>query len=527
MSSITKRAAIDDASPLDDAGILFNVLSTIGPGHHLFISAVSKAWRESYERVASVQVAGLVHGYDTAARRRTLNSHMTLYSAVFASAARVHWAYKHVTFGFDARMQRIAGRVADVDTLKVAHELGLDWSSAVLIGAAESASVVVLQWLHREQKCELPADISNYAARSGRIDTLQWLKALGSMPATGASVGAAAGAHVHVLQALHDDECDHQWDERVRSAAAKHGNLTTVKWLHEHWFYTDREKICGDAAESGSIEMLLYLKQQGCRYNAGTMARAARRGHLAVCQHLVAEQCPLDETVCAAAARGGALEIVRSLRNNSCPWHADLICDDAAQGDSIELMQYLRQHGCDLSEEAMETALRSGDAPMCQYLRTEQCPWVPVSSASRDAAAAGHVELLRWLLEEQGCPYDLWQLRYTAALSGCLPAIKYLHNLQPAATPAQLLKMLTVAGAYNNLPVAKWLRQQGAQWPAVLRYGWNCWSRGVVMWARRRLHINISQNCERCQYIAVALWLLAGKVTMFKSNSHMFSLCCC
>jgi hypothetical protein len=54
--SLSKRAVSSATSPLEDASILLHVLNILGPGHHLFISAVSKAWRETYKRVASVQV---------------------------------------------------------------------------------------------------------------------------------------------------------------------------------------------------------------------------------------------------------------------------------------------------------------------------------------------------------------------------------------------------------------------------------------------------------------------------------------
>jgi hypothetical protein len=62
MSSI-KRGAASPTSPLEDAGILLHVLQILGPGQHLLISAVSKAWREQYKRVADVQKLGLFQNY--------------------------------------------------------------------------------------------------------------------------------------------------------------------------------------------------------------------------------------------------------------------------------------------------------------------------------------------------------------------------------------------------------------------------------------------------------------------------------
>jgi hypothetical protein len=71
----TKLAEIGAAAPLDDAGILLHVLNNLGPG--LFISAVSKAWRDSYVKVASVQMAGLNQYYEQQADLYDICSHTT------------------------------------------------------------------------------------------------------------------------------------------------------------------------------------------------------------------------------------------------------------------------------------------------------------------------------------------------------------------------------------------------------------------------------------------------------------------
>jgi hypothetical protein len=78
----------------ENAGILLHVLSTLGPGHHLFISAVSKAWSESYERIASVQIAGPGYHYDDVVVLHSITTQTTLCSAVFASASRVTLAHE-------------------------------------------------------------------------------------------------------------------------------------------------------------------------------------------------------------------------------------------------------------------------------------------------------------------------------------------------------------------------------------------------------------------------------------------------
>jgi hypothetical protein len=50
-----KLSVTDDyySNPLRQAGVLQRVLDYVGPGHWLFVSAVSKLWKDLYERVES------------------------------------------------------------------------------------------------------------------------------------------------------------------------------------------------------------------------------------------------------------------------------------------------------------------------------------------------------------------------------------------------------------------------------------------------------------------------------------------
>jgi hypothetical protein len=479
-----KRSGIAITFPLDDAGILLRVLNVLGPGQHLLISAVSKAWRESYARVDSAQIPDMVYFYNAEAHLMTITPEMTLYSAVFTSAALVKLAHEHglALKGYNGKLERIAGRVADVNTLRAAHELGLQLTDEVLYGAAEclKSSVHKLQWLHDEHGCELVDEICSYAVRSGSIETLSWLKDHGIVFSAITCEGAAAGAHLHVLQYLRKEGCE--WDSTVCSAAAQNGHLAVLQWLHEQGCPWYADYICSDAAETGSMEMLLYLKQKGCEYNADTISGAAGQGQLSICQYLVAEQCPCEGEACEDAARGGHLETVRFLRESGCPWDATAVCEGAAWSGNIELLQYLRQQGCTFGTGAMSTAAQRGHLHVCQYLRAEQCPWT--AQACSNAAHGNHLDTLRWL-HEQGCPLDISSIGWTAAVLGRLPVLELLVGAQPAPSVAQLTMMLATAGARKRLGIAKFLREHGAEWPAVLVTSTGlAWSDELVQWAR-------------------------------------------
>jgi hypothetical protein len=194
--SKSKRFGVSIASPLEDPDILLHMLNILGPGHHLFFSAVSKAWREMYERVASVQMAGVISDYEDVPLMYTITLQTTLSSAIFASTSATRLAYECGLAFNNVKLQRIAGRIAGVPTLQAAHALGLQLTGALLTGAAEAASVPKLQWLHSDQGCALPDDISYYAANSGSMDTLRWLRQHGCLFSSRTCEGAAAGADV-------------------------------------------------------------------------------------------------------------------------------------------------------------------------------------------------------------------------------------------------------------------------------------------------------------------------------------------
>eukprot|EP00953_Heterococcus_sp_UTEX-ZZ885_P002106 1644-Heterococcus_DN1.PRE.5 len=480
--SLSKRVGVAITSPLDDAGILLHILNTLGPGQHLFISAVSKAWKESYESVASVQIAGLHDFHCSLAYQCTINSQTTLCSAAFASAAVLKLAHASglIISGRDHKpLQRIAGRAADISTLQAAVELGLPLTDAVLIGTAESGSVSKLQWVHMYQGYQLPYDICDYAARCGHVDTLRWLQNYGGELTARTSEGAAAGAHLCVLEFLRDEGCE--WDETACAAAAKHGHLFILRWLHEEgcpWF---EEDICSDAAVSGSTEVLLYLMQQGCVLNLDTMRSAAMMGHLAICQFLVAEQCPFDAGACTLAAQSGCMEVMRFLIESGCPWDVDAISVRAAESGDMQLLQYLKQQGGMFSEDVMRAAAHAGDVHLCRYLYDEQCPWD--TTACENAAHGGHVDTLRWL-HEQDCPWDPYTVRSAAAVGGHADVLNYMHRFEPIASAAELTELLNTAGAFGHIAAAQWLRHHGARWPALLKHGAFPWTNEALQWAR-------------------------------------------
>eukprot|EP00953_Heterococcus_sp_UTEX-ZZ885_P005459 3413-Heterococcus_DN1.PRE.1 len=206
---------------------------------------------------------------------------------------------------------------------------------------------------------------------------------------------------------------------------------------------------------------------------------ATKRGHVHVLQFLYDHDCRGDEQTTATAAQEGKLEALQFLRSRGCPW-ADTIYCDAAESGSVPLVRWLVEQGIELNAATLVCAAKYGHLQLCQYLRAEGCAWD--ASATAVACKYSQVATLQWLIE-QGCPYQIRTCCYFAAVYGHIAILVYMQSLGWLDAPV-LLEALQVAGTFDQLAAAQWLRQQGAEWPTLLRFNVEPWSDALVAWAR-------------------------------------------
>jgi hypothetical protein len=145
--------------------------------------------------------------------------------------------------------------------------------------------------------------------------------------------------------------------------------------------------------------------------------------------------------------------------------HAVMIGAARCNAAALAVVQFLHAQGCRWSSYAYDAAAESGNTALCAYLHASQCPWT--EDACDYAAMNGHGSTLRWL-HEHGCPWDARGIAQYAVRGGSADVMTYLQQQGIVFTAGMLRDMLQMAGVYNKLAAAKWLRQQGAEWPAVL-----------------------------------------------------------
>ena len=112
-----------------------------------------------------------------------------------------------------------------------------------------------------------------------------------------------------------------------------------------------RTRVHSDVLLPGRVALVKWALAEGCPREKGgfTMASAAAQyGHMVLAQWLIQEQgFAMDEHVLGMAARGGNLELVQWLRGEGCPWdHGTCWWAVAYDQGHVEVLRWARENGC-------------------------------------------------------------------------------------------------------------------------------------------------------------------------------------
>jgi hypothetical protein len=236
------------------------------------------------------------------------------------------------------------------------------------------------------------------------------------------------------------------------------------------------------AGKHVDITTLAAAHELGMPYTHATMAGAAKDNKLAEVQYLHTQGCPWSLMLLNEAAQNGYFELLRWCRLHGCSFCCVRKATQyAAESGNVDLVAYmLQQPATGLSAGVMAAAASRGRTAVCQYLHQLHCPWGTDSTST--AAAHGHVQLLDWLIDN-GCPWDEHQLCMAAAQGGSVEVLAHLQQQGLLTSTALLTEALDGAAWLSKLPAAKWLREQGAEWPTAFRQQ-RSWSYEVLAWAR-------------------------------------------
>jgi hypothetical protein len=203
-----------------------------------------------------------------------------------------------------------------------------------------------------------------------------------------------------------------------------HGHTSTSFWhciftvaTAEIWLAETRranqsswEKVraCNVAARFGRLEVLQYLKEQGCHWSKETCTLAAVGGHLLLLQWMRTTtdrwgRCPWDEQTCVSAVFHGHLHILQWARANGCNFSKRTGLAAVFAGN-LHILQWAIANGCDWDMNTCTEAAKQGHLHILQWARANGCDWNEWTCLY--AAQKGHLHILQWAIAN-GCEWDV------------------------------------------------------------------------------------------------------------------------
>ncbi|PNH02983.1 Ankyrin repeat domain-containing protein, partial [Tetrabaena socialis] len=201
----------------------------------------------------------------------------------------------------------------------------------------------------------------------------------------------------------------------IASIIAAKGYLEALQYVLAHgaeWREVDPMKT---AAEGGHLALMELLRARGHRIRMEVVEAAAVKGQLPAVAWLVealGAQTALSAEVFASAAESGSMELMAWLRARGCPWDQTAILG-AVSHCSEEQLEWLVEQGCPMGVdgEPYVRAAADGDMAMLRCLRRLGCPWSTGTFqrlVGRECSCSWERgrRAFSWLRDE-GCPVDL------------------------------------------------------------------------------------------------------------------------
>lgn len=150
----------------------------------------------------------------------------------------------------------------------------LNWlvsiESKIVLDSFKKANMEVLEWAHEKKYSIHYACIS--AAKNGDIKLLKWLESIHMLHIDGIYHGAVQRGRLEVLQWVYDLQMHSQWNYASRA--------------HSLFNLSDNKNLCSIAAKNGQLDALMWLCDHGCGYTSSTCACAAESGSLEILKYL-------------------------------------------------------------------------------------------------------------------------------------------------------------------------------------------------------------------------------------------------
>ncbi|CAM9924860.1 unnamed protein product [Chrysoparadoxa australica] len=136
-------------------------------------------------------------------------------------------------------------------------------------------------------------------------------------------------------------------------------------------------------------------------------------------------------------------------------WETSLI-DKALLNGDLDMAKCMREHGCPISRGAGIKLSGKGELDCIHWIISHGVPLH--GKMYCDAAAAGHLHVMKWLHENTTCDWDTHAFKGAAA-RGDIPMLEWmLQHHEPVGTHS------IAASVPHGWTVIQWMREHGFEW---------------------------------------------------------------
>lgn len=250
--------------------------------------------------------------------------------------------------------------------------------------------------------------LSAEAATGGHLNLLKWMRGMGCPWDSYTGAQAAYCGHLEMLKWAMANGCKTTL-RNILVQASSGGRVEVLEWVFPQVDLTRGRKNTFPitmAASEGHVEALNWLHGKGIHGDAKSCAEAAMNGHLEALKWLrEVDKCPWDKATTTAAAEYGHLHVLRWCVAEGCPMEGNAYKVAADRGH-VDVLTFLKEEAglpWDPSLCGYNYPIRTGQFGVVQWMRANGCPWGTAECA--DAALYDQLEILQWL-RANGCPWD-------------------------------------------------------------------------------------------------------------------------